>query len=296
MKLNPPGTFGYIIFFAIGFSTAWLIRTPLVAESHNPNPPKADDFPRHVVRPIKPNPLSNVVPKPPAIPAMTHEQEKAVAHANAELMESQDRLANAREAAFKGDPDLSYAYEASRTYHNWQQRMGDLTSEARSWWSNQRTPANRAAMREVTRKILIQEIASRLGDPASREWMIAWFEQHEANNEQKIRERQSWWSEDYVSLPNFLTLPPPEVLAAMMNPATSTETLARFQITDEERKLIKPSVFFFLEGSAQAGVIAQGGMAYYNKNKGSAIASLESRVEIKNRHAVDLSNRTGNPP
>lgn len=277
--------------FMAGFAVAWVIRTPGGSNAR-----------QHAARTVLPDrrPLSSTPVKqvdtnsnPSAASKRPPEVERSFREASNQLVDAQGLLAQARDAAFKDDPGLGYAYETWKTYEGWQ-NMG-ATGAALGWWDNQRDPEVRRAMREVTRKMLVQELAARLSDPTTRDWILAWFGKNQVNTEEGVMQRQKWWSDDFVALPSFASLPPPDILASLLDPTKAHEILKDFQFTEDERRLINPSIFFYLEGSAQAGVISNSGEAYYHEKKGPRITSLESEVDTKNRRAVDLSTPTGDP-
>lgn len=243
-------------------------------------------------------PAAPAPPQPPAPSAAElaaiRENEKAAAEASARLQEAQAELEKTREEAFQARPDLSYAYEANKTYGNWQQMNGQ-TPEARTWWNGQKDPEVRTAMRTVTRKLAVQEFAARLDDPSSAEWMRTWSDDEQANSEQGLDARQEWWEGEFEDLPDFGTLPPAEVVAALMNPQTRGEFLNRYKITPQERSLIKPAVLFHLEGSASAAAISNSGAAFYLKNRGNLIAMQEALVQRSYQEMVSMMNVNGTP-
>ena len=212
------------------------------------------------------------------------------ADAEAELVAARNRLAEVRERVFKENPKLQQAYETTRTNNNWDQDMTFEKSKALGWWNNQRNPATRKAMRAISRKLVVKEFALSLEDAASADWVATWARDPARQKAAEIKARQDWWDAEFVPLPHLQNMPPPDVVAALLNPATRAEVLEQYQISEEEKKAMDPSVLAYLEGAAQAGSLTIFGSSYYQANKGPEIAAIEEEVGLKNQRAVELTD------
>jgi len=212
------------------------------------------------------------------------------ADAEAELVAARNRLAEVRERVFKENPQLRQAYETTRTNEHWDQDMSFEKSKALGWWNNQRNSATRKAMRDISRKLVVKEFALSLEDAASADWVATWARNPRRQEAGEIKARQEWWDAEFVPLPNLENMPPPDVVAALLNPSTRAGVLEQYRISEEEKKAMDPAVLAYLEGAAQAGSLTIFGSSYYQANKGPEIAAIEEEVGLKNQRAVQLTD------